>query len=134
MILPIIWLVIVIIAALGVIITFPELLDSFIGYGIVLIAILICLFPFLKNFHNAKSYVTLYDDYIIGFTMPKEFSLFSAPDTCEFRLDYSEITHVAMFKGAVEIYCQKGVYLVQATGCEKQVFDIINSKIPTGDQ
>lgn len=62
-----------------------------------------------------KSYITLYEDHVVGFTVPQKY--FSANvETCEFKLNYVDITHIETQTDLVKIYFIGGSYLVQAKG------------------
>ena len=106
---------------------YPNLLDSIIGYIIAMGFILIFIFPFSRAIQTKKSYIELYEDYIVGFSIPKKYFSFT-PDACNFKLFYSDITHLTFQKGIVEIYFQNGSYLVQTKDCEQKVIEIINSQ------
>lgn len=114
-------------ASVCLFIGYPNLLDSIIGYIIAMGFILIFIFPFSRAIQIKKSYIELYEDYIVGFSIPKKYFSFT-PDACNFKLHYSDITHITFQKGIVEIYFQNGSYLVQAKDCEQKVIEIINSQ------
>ena len=78
--------------------------------------------PYTRATCMKKSYIELYEDHVVGFSVPD--NIFSGTAS-EFKLDYTDITHVEIQQDTVKIYFNGGSYLVQAKGEENTVNKII---------
>lgn len=80
-----------------------------------------------RHIGRVKSFVELYDNHIIGLTLPKNLFL-GIRGMRKFELSYADITHVEQSRDVVIIYAHGNKYKVSAKQCEQQVMDIIKQQ------
>lgn len=105
---------------------FPHALSTPVGYIATFLVLLLFLMPFINSINMKRSYVELYENFVVGQSIPE--SPLKNNSSVKFTLRYEDIYNVEIQDKTVKLYFIGGSYTVQANGVESKVVNIIQSQ------